>query len=81
VTRLRTLFHIVSAVGLIVGLMAVVAGVLYAFCCAVLFLVGFVPVIGRRHRHARWDELTKRSGRASDATDGVSAEPQTSRES
>jgi hypothetical protein len=78
---LRTLFHIVSAVGIIVGLMAVVAGLLYAFCCAVLFLVGFVPVIGRRHRHAHWDELTKRSGRASNATDGVSAKPHRPRES
>jgi hypothetical protein len=77
---LRTLFHIVSAVGIIVGLMAVVAGVLYAFCCAVLFLVGFVPVIGRRHRHAHWDELTKRSGRAWNATDALSAKPQRSRE-
>ena len=78
---MRTLFHIASAVGIIVGLMAVVAGVLYAFCCAVLFLVGFVPVIGRRHRHAHWDELTKRSGRASNAKDSVSAKAQRPRAS
>jgi hypothetical protein len=69
----RTLVHIASAVGIIAGLMAVVAGVLYAFCCSVLFLVGFVPIIGKRHRHVRWDELTKRSGRASDAADSLSA--------
>ena len=60
---MTTLLHIASAIGIIVGLMTVVGGLLYAFCWAVLFLVRFVPVIGKRHRHAHWDELTKRSGR------------------
>jgi hypothetical protein len=32
---------------------------MYAFCWTVLLLVRVVPVIGRRHRHPRWDELTK----------------------
>jgi hypothetical protein len=57
------LFQIASAVGIIAGLMAVVAGLLYAFCCAVLLLVAFIPVVGKRHRHTRWEELTRRSGR------------------
>jgi hypothetical protein len=58
-----TLLHIASAVGIIVGLMVVVAGLLYGFCMAVLSLLAFFPVIGKRHRHTRWDELNKRSGR------------------
>jgi len=58
-----TLLQIASAIGIIVGLMAAMAGLFYGFCWAVLFLVQFVPVIGKKHRHARWDELTKRSGR------------------
>lgn len=29
-----------------------------------LLLLRFVPVIGRKLRHPRWDELTGRSGRA-----------------
>lgn len=61
--RMRTLFQIASAMGIIAGLLAVVGGLLYAVCCAVLFLVAFIPVIGKRHRHTRWEELTKRSGR------------------
>jgi hypothetical protein len=46
-------------------LLAGVGVLMYAFCWTVLLLVRFVPVIGRRHRHPRWDELTKRSGRGS----------------
>jgi hypothetical protein len=57
------LFHIASAVGIIAGLMAIVAALFYGFCWAILTLVTFFPVIGRKHRHARWDELTKRSDR------------------
>jgi hypothetical protein len=59
----RTLLQIASAIGIIAGLVTVVGALLYAFSWAVLFLVRFVPVIGKRHRHAHWDELTKRSGR------------------
>jgi hypothetical protein len=61
----RMFLQILSALGIIVGLLAAVAAVMYAFCWTVLLLVRFVPVIGRRHRHPRWDELTKRSGRGS----------------
>jgi hypothetical protein len=65
ILMLSTFLQIVSALGIIVGLLAVVAAVMYGFCWTVLLLVRFVPVIGRRHRHPRWDELTKRSGRGS----------------
>lgn len=60
---MRILLQILSALGIIAGLITVVGGLLYAFSRAVLLLVRFVPVIGKRHRHAHWDELTKRSGR------------------
>jgi hypothetical protein len=63
VPRVRMLFQIASAIGIIVGLMTVVGGLLYAFTWAVLFLVRFVPVIGKRHRHPHWDQLTKTSAR------------------
>jgi hypothetical protein len=58
-----TLLQIAAAIGIIVGLMAIMAGLFYGFCWAMLTLVAFFPVIGKKHRHARWDELTKRSGR------------------
>jgi hypothetical protein len=58
-----TLLQIAAAIGIIAGLMATVAALFYSFCWALLLLVQFFPVIGRKHRHARWDELTKRSGR------------------
>jgi hypothetical protein len=48
---------------IIVSLVAVVGGALYVFCLAMLRVVALFPTIGRRHRHDRWDELTKRSGR------------------
>jgi hypothetical protein len=38
--------------------LAVTAGV-YAFMWAGLWLVRFVPLIGRKHRHADWDRLNK----------------------
>lgn len=61
---MQTLLTIASAIAIIAGLMAVVALLLYAFCWAFLLLLRFVPVIGRKHPYPRWDELTKRSGRA-----------------
>ena len=60
-----TFLQILSAIAIIVGLLAVVATLWFTFCWTVLFLLRFVPVIGRRHRHPQWDELTKRSGRGS----------------
>jgi hypothetical protein len=48
---------------IITTLVVVVGGSLYLFSMAMLRIVAFFPTIGRRHRHHRWDELTKRSGR------------------
>ena len=32
---------------------------LYGFMWTVLYLMRFVPMIGRRHRHSDWDRLNK----------------------
>lgn len=42
---------------LIAGLMAVAALCFYVIWLAVMAVVSFLPMIGQRHRHARWDEL------------------------
>ena len=60
---MELLFILVQMVLIIVGLMAAVGGFFYALCWAALWMVQFVPLIGKRHRHARWDEMNKRSGR------------------
>lgn len=54
---------VIEMLAIIVALVTLVCGGLYLFCMAMLRLVAFFPTIGRRHRHGRWDELTKRSGR------------------
>ena len=60
---MKLLFILVQIVLIIVGLMAAVGAIFYALCWAGLWVVQFVPLIGKRHRHARWQEMTKRSGR------------------
>ena len=50
---------------IIAALVAAVGGVLYVFSLLMLFLVSFVPTIGKRHRHEKWDELNRRSGGSS----------------
>ncbi len=57
---MRTLSIIVQMVAIIVGLLAVVGAVFYGLAWITLTLVRFVPMIGKRHRHARWDELNRR---------------------
>ena len=37
----------------------VLAAILYAFMWVTLCVVRFLPLIGRRHRHADWDRLNK----------------------
>jgi|RhiMetdeSRZDD1v2_1073273.scaffolds.fasta_scaffold318273_3 hypothetical protein len=60
---MRTLSIIVQMIAIIVGLLAVVGAVFYGLAWTALTLVRFVPMIGKRHRHARWDDLNRRSGR------------------
>jgi hypothetical protein len=37
----------------------VMAATAYAFMWAILCLVRFIPLIGRKHRHSDWDRLNK----------------------
>jgi hypothetical protein len=56
-------FEVIWAFAIVVGLWAMMALVFYGFCWTVLSLVQFFPLIGRRHRHAHWHEMTRRSAR------------------
>jgi hypothetical protein len=60
---MRALLLIVEMLAIIAALIAAVGAVLYGFSWTVLLLVRFFPIIGKRHKHEKWDELTKRSGR------------------
>jgi uncharacterized membrane protein len=59
----QTLRQIIEVLVMIAGLMAIVAGLFYAFSWLMLLVVSLFPMIGKRHRHSRWDDLTRRSGR------------------
>ena len=54
---------VVQMLAIIAGLLAVVGVLFYALCWLTISLVMFFPIVGKRHRHARWDELNMRSGR------------------
>jgi hypothetical protein len=56
---LTRLFQVLQGLAMIAGLVALVGALLYAFSWAVLSLVQFFPVIGRKHRHRRWEELNQ----------------------
>ena len=60
---MRTAIQIVVMLTMIAGLLAVVGALFYGFCWSVLLVMRFFPAIGKRHRHQRWDDFTKRSGR------------------
>jgi len=57
------LWQIFLSLVIIAGLMAFFGGSLYLFSMLMLRLVGFFPAIGKKHRHRRWQELTKHSAR------------------
>ena len=60
---MSTLSIIAQMIAIIVGLLAVVGALFYGLAWMALMLVQFVPMIGKRHRHTRWDEFNSRSGR------------------
>jgi hypothetical protein len=55
---MRLLENVLLAAWLLILPLILVAG-LYALSWAVLCLVRFIPLIGRKHRHADWDQLNK----------------------
>jgi hypothetical protein len=48
---------------LILGLLAVNALCLYAIWWAVMSLVSLIPVVGKRHKHDRWEQFNNASAR------------------
>ena len=60
---MRTALFIAEIALGIAGLLAIVAVAFYGLAWAVLIAMRFIPVIGKRHRHDRWDELTSRAPR------------------
>ena len=57
---MRAAFIVVQMLGIIAGLLALMAAVFYGVGWVVMFTMRFVPLIGKRHRHERWDEMTRR---------------------
>jgi hypothetical protein len=51
--------HMALLGALLVLLPLTLAAAVYAFMWAGLWLVRFVPLIGRKHRHSDWDRLNK----------------------
>jgi len=46
-----------------------VGAAFYALVWVSLMAASSFPIIGKRHRHQRWDDLSKPPGRASEQTD------------
>lgn len=54
---MTNLFQILGGLAMIAGLLAVQLLVLHLIARLVLIAVSFVPLIGKRHRHAQWGSL------------------------
>ena len=54
---------------MIMALLVAVGAAFYALVWVSLMVASSFPIIGKRHRHHRWDDLNKPSGRASEHTD------------
>jgi hypothetical protein len=51
------LLQILGGLAIIAGLLIIQALALYLIARLVLIAVSFVPLVGKRHRHSRWDSL------------------------
>lgn len=56
---MRELLIVVSGFAFIALLLGVVLLVVYAVGWIALALTSFLPMIGKRHRHADWDKLNR----------------------
>jgi hypothetical protein len=56
---MRTVLQSISGIALIAALLALNALALYAIWWIAMIVVGFVPMIGTRHRHRHWDRLNR----------------------
>jgi hypothetical protein len=68
-STLKTVLLVLQSLAMIAGLVALVGGLLYAFSWMMLSLVQFFPVIGRKHRHGRWEELNPREAERTNKAD------------
>jgi len=59
---MKEVITVVSGLLGIAMLLAAVALVFYLTWWAVMLVVRFIPIVGTRHRHDRWDEF-QRAGR------------------
>ena len=48
---------------IIAGMLAVIALCFYMIWWVVMIVVSFIPIIGKRHRHDRWDEFQRAGSR------------------
>ena len=55
---------VAEMLAIIAALLVIMGAMMYGFCWGLLCLVRLFPIIGKRHRHAQWEELTKQSGRS-----------------
>lgn len=61
---------VILQMGLIITALVVAVGVVfYAVAWVSLVVASCFPIVGKRHRHQRWDDLNKPSGRASEHSD------------
>jgi hypothetical protein len=63
---MRALIVILQMGLIITALVVAVGAAFYALVWVSLMVASSFPIIGTRHRHKRWDDLNKPSGRASD---------------
>ena len=54
---------------MITALLVAVGVAFYALVWVSLMVASSFPIIGKRHRHQRWDDLNKPSGHASEHMD------------
>jgi hypothetical protein len=65
----RTVVVILQMALTITALLVAVGVAFYALVWVSLMVASSFPIIGRRHRHQRWDDLNKPVGRALEHTD------------
>ena len=54
---------------IITALVVAVGAAFYALVWVSLMVASYFPIIGKRHRHQRWDDLNKPSGHTSKHSD------------
>ena len=61
---------VILQMSLIITALVVAVGVIfYALVWVSLVVASSFPIIGKRHRHQRWDDLNKPSGHTSEHSD------------